>query len=126
MLKFEWPLILPGDENIKKLSGAVFDISEYVVDIAKEVGLSGELEKIDGGVTVHLACHARAQNMGPKAAELLRLIPDTDVKVIERCSGHGGSWGVMKKTSMSQLRLAGRPHARPQRPAMGLLCLNAP
>ena len=75
MLKFEWPLILPGDENIKKLSGAVFDLSEYVVEIAKENGLSGELKKIDGGVMVHLACHARAQNMGPKAAELLRLIP---------------------------------------------------
>ena len=44
MLKFEWPLILPGTKN-KKLSGAVFDISEYVVEIAKENGLSGELKK---------------------------------------------------------------------------------
>ena len=111
MLKFEWPLILPGDENIKKLSGAVFDISEYVVEIAKENGLSGELEKIDGGVTVHLACHARAQNMGPKAAELLRLIPDTDVKVIERCSGHGGSWGVMRDNFDVAIKV-GRPAAR--------------
>ena len=45
------------------------------------------------GVTVHLACHARAQNMGPKAAELIRLIPDTPVDVIERCAGHGGTDG---------------------------------
>ena len=82
-------------ENIKKPSDAVFDISEYVVVIAKENGLSGKLEKIDGGVTVHLACHARAQNMGPKAA--FAPYSDTDVKVIERCSGHGGSWGLMRK-----------------------------
>ena len=27
---------------------------------------------------VHLACHARAQNMGAKAAEMLRLIPDAE------------------------------------------------
>ena len=43
---------------------------------------------------MHLACHARAQNMGPKAAEMLRLIPKTRVAVIERCSGHGGIWGA--------------------------------
>ncbi len=34
--------------------------------------------------------------MGQKAAEMLRLIPDPDLQVIERCSGHGGAWGVMK------------------------------
>lgn len=111
MLKFEWPLILPDDENVKKLGEATFDISEYVVDIAKENGLSEGLETIDGGVTIHLACHARAQNMGPKGADLLRLIPDTDVKVIERCSGHGGSWGVMKDNFDVAIKV-GRPAAR--------------
>ena len=34
MLKFEWPLLLPKDENIKRLSSNVMDIDEYVVDIA--------------------------------------------------------------------------------------------
>ena len=32
MLKFEWPLIVPGNETVKKLSEATRDISEYVVD----------------------------------------------------------------------------------------------
>ncbi len=27
---------------------------------------------------------------------MLRLIPETDVQVIERCSGHGGTWGMME------------------------------
>ena len=34
--------------------------------------------------------------MGQKAAEMLRLLPEADVAVIERCSGHGGSWGVLE------------------------------
>ncbi len=42
--------------------------------------------------------HARAQNMGAKSAELLRMIPETKVDLVERCSGHGGTFGVMKKT----------------------------
>ena len=55
MLKFEWPLLLPKDENIKKLSSNVMDIDEYVVDIANNEGLAEGLQEIDGGVTVHNA-----------------------------------------------------------------------
>ena len=40
MLKFEWPLILPKDPAIERLSRATFDLSEYVVDIAKKHGLA--------------------------------------------------------------------------------------
>ncbi|MDC0196779.1 heterodisulfide reductase-related iron-sulfur binding cluster [Gammaproteobacteria bacterium] len=111
MLKFEWPLILPDDKNIVKLSNATFDVAEYVVDIAKKEGLVGGLTKLDGSVSLHLACHAKAQNMGPKAAEMLRLIPEIKVDVIERCSGHGGSWGVMKDNFDTAIKI-GRPAAR--------------
>ena len=104
-------LILPDDENIKSLSAATSDITEYVVDIAKTEGLADGLGPLDSGVTVHIACHARAQNMGQKGAEILRLIPDTDVTVVERCSGHGGSWGVMKDTFEVGLKV-GKPAAR--------------
>jgi glycerol-3-phosphate dehydrogenase subunit C len=111
MLKFEWPLILPDDPLIKKLAQATFDITEYVVDVAKRDGLASGLGPLDGGVALHFACHSRAQNMGPKAAEMLRLIPGIDVQVIERCSGHGGSWGVMKENFEKALKV-GRPAAR--------------
>jgi glycerol-3-phosphate dehydrogenase subunit C len=98
MFKFEWPLIVPDNADVKKLSENTFDIDEYVVDVAKKHGLPDGLSPLEDGVTVHLPCHARAQNMGPKAAEMLKLIPDTPVDVIERCSGHGGTFGVLKET----------------------------
>ena len=98
MLKFEWALIAPTIADVKKVADATFDIDEYVVDIARKEGLPHGLKPLPEGVTVHLACHARAQNMGPKAAEMLKLIPDTPVDVIERCSGHGGTFGVVKPT----------------------------
>ncbi len=111
MLKFEWPLLVPDDENVKRLANATHDVAEYVVDIAKKEGLAEGLGPLDGDITVHLACHARAQNMGPKAAEMLRLIPDTRVAIIERCSGHGGSWGAMKENFEVALKV-GKPVAR--------------
>lgn len=108
MMKFEWPLILPDDTTIKRLADACFDISEYVVDIAKKEGLAPGLAAVDGGVTLHLACHARAQNIGAKGAEMLRLLPDTKVTVVERCSGHGGSWGIKKQNFPVALKI-GKP-----------------
>ena len=111
MLKFEWPLILPEDEQVKTLSKATYDISEYVVDIARKEGLPDGMQKLPGGVSLHMACHARAQNMGQKAAEMLRLLPEADVAVVERCSGHGGSWGFKQEHFETALKV-GRPAAR--------------
>ena len=111
MLKFEWPLLLPENENIKKLSLNVMDIDEYVVDISNNEGLVEGLQEIDGGVTVHHACHARAQNMGIKARDMLKLIPNIKIDVVERCAGHGGTFGVMKETHDLAIKV-GKPTAR--------------
>ena len=111
MLKFEWPLICPRDPAIERLAQATFDLSEYVVDIAKKHGLADGLKPVEGGISMHLACHARAQNMGPKAAEMLRLIPKTRVAVIERCSGHGGIWGARTENFEIAVKV-GKPAAQ--------------
>lgn len=111
MIKLEWPLMLPDDAGIKRLAECTFDLSQYVVDIAKKNGMADGLSPLDGGISAHLACHARAQNMGPKAIEMLKLIPNTEVATIERCSGHGGSWGVKKENFELALKV-GKPVAR--------------
>ena len=111
MMKFEWPLMLPDDHAVGRLAAATKDVCEYVVDIAKTEGLAEGLVPVAGGVTLHHACHSRAQNMGAKSAEMLRLIPDTKVDVVERCSGHGGTFGVMKETHHTA-RKVGRPAAK--------------
>ena len=111
MLKFEWPLLLPKDENIKRLSKNTSDIDQYIVDIAQNEGLAEGLQEIDGGVTVHNACHARAQNMGIKARDMLKFIPNIKMDVVERCAGHGGTFGVMKETYDLAVKV-GRPTAK--------------
>ena len=111
MLKFEWPLLLPENEDIKRLSKNTSDIDEYIVDISNKEGLVAGLHEIDGGVTVHHACHARAQNMGNKARDMLKLIPNIKIDVVERCAGHGGTFGVMKETHKLALKV-GKPTAK--------------
>ena len=111
MIKFEWPLILPESEPIKRLAAATRDISQYVVELSKAYGLAPGLAAPAGGVTLHHACHARAQNMGAVSAQMLRLIPGAKVELVERCSGHGGTFGVMTSTRPTAMKV-GKPAAR--------------
>jgi len=110
MLKFEWPLIEPENQQVELLSKHTFDVSEYMVRLSKDTGLAA-IEPMAKSIAVHFACHARAQNMGPKALEMLRLIPAAKPKLTERCSGHGGKWGIFKQNFDRALKV-GRPTAR--------------
>ncbi len=110
MLKFEWPLLLPENEAVKKLSAATFDLSEYVVDLSKRNGLM-PIAELPATIGVHFACHARAQNMGAKAMEMLKLIPGATPQLTERCSGHGGKWGIFKQNFDTAVKI-GKPAAR--------------
>ena len=104
MLKFEWSLIVPDCDDVTWLSSAIFDIAD-------NEGLADGMAPLGAAVTVHIAYHARAQNMGQKAAEILRALPNTEVTVIEHCSGYEGSWGVMKENFKAALKV-GKPVAR--------------
>ena len=110
MLKFEWPLIEPENAQVALLARHAFDVSEYVVRLAKEVGVA-PVPAMPCTIAVHFACHARAQNMGAKAMEMLRLIPEASPALTERCSGHGGKWGIFRRNFGRALRI-GRPAGR--------------
>lgn len=111
MLKSLYPLYLPDDPAVTRLAANVFDICEYVVALASEDGLAAGLSPLEGGVALHVPCHARSQEMGPQSAVMLRMIPEMDVLILELCSGHGGTWGVMKSNFEVGLKV-GLPLAR--------------
>jgi len=110
MLKFEWPLIEPESEDVALLSRHTFDVAEYVVALSKATGLA-PIADMPATIGVHFACHARAQNMGPKAVEMLRLIPQAKPVLTERCSGHGGKWGIFAENFDRAIKV-GKPTAR--------------
>ena len=72
MLKHEWPLATPETPAIIRLAAQTYDISEFVVALARDEGLADGLEPLSGGIALHFACHARAQNMGAKDSAIGR------------------------------------------------------
>jgi len=42
-----------------------------------------------------MPCHSKAQGVGYRSIELMRIIPEADVEFIDRgCSGRDGTWGM--------------------------------
>lgn len=97
MFKQELPLMFPDDADVIKVSQAIYDPFEYLILRHKAGALKTEFTKPLGKVAYHAACHQRVQNVGAKTREVLELIPDTEVKMIERCSGHDGTYAVKKE-----------------------------
>lgn len=97
MFKQELPLMFPDDKEVQKVKEAFFDPFEYLMLRHKEGKLKSDFRKPLGKVAYHAACHQRVQNIGQKTREVLSLVPDTAVDIIERCSGHDGTYAVKKE-----------------------------
>lgn len=94
MFKQELPLMFPDDADVQTVKGRIFDPFEYLMLRHKEGRLNTSFKKPLGNVSYHTACHLRVQNIGYKTRELLELIPDTKLELLERCSGHDGTYAV--------------------------------
>ena len=67
------------------------------MDLHNNGNLNLDFKQLDKKITLHTACHSRAQNVGPKSYSLLNMITEEKNINIEKCSGHGGTWGIKKK-----------------------------
>ncbi len=98
MFRQEIPLMYPDDAEVQTVKARIFDPFEYLVRRHKAGALKTEFKQPLGKIAYHAPCHQRVQNIGPKTRELLSLVPGTEIEMIERCSGHNGTYGVRSET----------------------------
>jgi glycerol-3-phosphate dehydrogenase subunit C len=108
MFKQELPLLFPGEEAVKKVRDAMYDPFEYLMLRHKGGKLKTDFKGSLGKVAYHVPCHLRVQNLGLKTRDLLHLIPETEVRTIERCSGHDGTYAVKREFHEVAMKI-GRP-----------------
>jgi Fe-S oxidoreductase len=108
MFKQELPLMYPEDADTIAVRDAMFDPFEYLVQRKKDGLLKTDFKNQLGKVAYHIPCHSRVQNMGQKTREALEMVPGTEVTVVERCSGHDGTWGVKTEYFDNSMKI-GRP-----------------
>ena len=92
MFKREYPYLCEDDE-VKVLAARTFDLCEYLMLRKKEGKLSLNFPQNAGRIAYQIPCHLRDQNIGFKSKELMELT-GASVHLIEKCSGHDGTWGA--------------------------------
>ena len=97
MFKQELPLMFPDDADTQAVKVAMWDPFEYFMARKRDGLLKLEFPKPLGNISYQIPCHGRVQNIGRKTEEMLKLIPETALNTIERCSGHAGTYGVKKQ-----------------------------
>jgi glycerol-3-phosphate dehydrogenase subunit C len=92
-MKKEWPVYL-GTEEAAKVAKSTLDLMEFIDGLRKQKKLNKGFARGYGRVAYHAACHLRAQKIAIPGARVLSQLPDTDVRIIERCSAVDGTWGM--------------------------------
>jgi glycerol-3-phosphate dehydrogenase subunit C len=105
MYKHELPLMFPDDAEAREVSDAFWDPFEYFVSRHRDGLLKTDFKNPLGKVSYHVPCHGRVQNIGRKTSETLSLVPGTELNVVERCSGHAGTFGVKKEFHRTAMQI---------------------
>ena len=111
MFRKELPLLFPDDPDVQTVSRHFLGPFEYLKHLQDMGHLNTQFTQSLGNVVLHSSCHQRVQLVGHTMREIFGLIPDTEVTLIDRCSGHDGTYAI-KRESYEKACKIGRPVAR--------------
>lgn len=85
-----------GGPDAELVAANTYDASEYLMKIHKAEGTTLDTDfdgDIPESITYHTPCHLRAQNIGLKSRDLMKLT-GAKIKLVQQCSGIDGMWGL--------------------------------
>jgi Fe-S oxidoreductase len=108
VLKHDYPDYVPG-ADANHVAEHTFDAAEYLMKVHQ-----GEVTRLDTKfpgdvprtIAYHTPCHLRAQHIGLKSRDLMKLT-GARISLVQECSGVDGMWGLRAENVELSL-----PHAR--------------
>jgi len=98
---------LVGTAAASRVAAATMDLSEFLFERKREGKFNREFQSTPGKVGYHLPCHLKAQNIGYRSRDMMKLIPGAQIQMVEQCSAHDGTF-AMKKEFFPLSMLAGK------------------
>ncbi len=95
-MRLEYPTLLSGDE-VKEFSAAIMDIHELLWTLKRDGKFNRDFVSTPGRVAYHVPCHLKAQQIGFRSRDLMRLIPGAEIVTVDACSAHDGTWAMKKE-----------------------------
>jgi glycerol-3-phosphate dehydrogenase subunit C len=105
MMKQEWPWLATDREAARRVAERTRDLFEFLARFHADGRLDTAFRHRPGRVAYQAPCHLRAQNIGTKSADVLRLA-GAEVTVLERCSAVDGTWGLKREYYHLSMKLA--------------------
>jgi glycerol-3-phosphate dehydrogenase subunit C len=109
VLKKDYPDYV-GSDDARLVAEHTFDAAEYLMKLHKSDGTSLDTDFtgfVPATVAYHTPCHLRAQNIGLKSRDLMKLT-GTKVKLVQQCSGIDGMWGLRAENTDISIPIAGK------------------
>jgi Fe-S oxidoreductase len=97
-----------GGSDAELVAEHTFDAAEYLMKVHKADGTSLDTDfhgSIPATVTYHTPCHLRAQNIGLKSRDLIKLT-GAKVTLVQQCSGIDGTWGLRAENAGISVSIA--------------------
>jgi Fe-S oxidoreductase len=97
-----------GGIDAELVAQNTYDASEYLIKIHRgtetslDTHFTGHVPKT---ITYHTPCHLRAQNVGLKSRDLMKLT-GAKVKLVQQCSGIDGMWGLRAENEEISIPIA--------------------
>ncbi|MCC6575285.1 MAG: hypothetical protein IT462_16030 [Planctomycetes bacterium] len=101
MIREEYEQIL-GTEDAKRLAKHCHDLGDYIFKLKREGRIKRDFKLRYEKIKYHLPCHTKTQNIGFRGRDMLEMCTET-VEVNDHCSGHDGTWSMMKETHKDSL-----------------------
>ncbi|MFN6121849.1 MAG: heterodisulfide reductase-related iron-sulfur binding cluster [Actinomycetes bacterium] len=85
-----------GTDDARLVAEHTYDAAEYLMKVHKGEGTSLDVEfpgDVPETISYHVPCHLKAQNIGLKSRDLMKLT-GAKIKLVQQCSGIDGMWGL--------------------------------
>jgi glycerol-3-phosphate dehydrogenase subunit C len=85
-----------GGDDARLVAEHTYDAAEYLMKVHKAEGTALDTNfegHVPATVTYHTPCHMKAQNVGLKSRDLIKLT-GAKVTLVQQCSGIDGMWGL--------------------------------
>jgi Fe-S oxidoreductase len=92
-MKKEYLDILDGDD-VKAYAAAVVDPHELLWTLRQESTFRRDFRSTPGKVAYHVPCHLKAQQIGFRSRDLMRMIPGSEIVTVDACTAHDGTWAM--------------------------------
>jgi Fe-S oxidoreductase len=125
MLRKEYGELL-GTEAARQVGAATMDLCEFLFERKRQGHFNRDFKSSPGEVAYHIPCHLKAQNIGFRSRDMMRLIPGAKVTMVEQCSAHDGTWAMKKEFFPLSMLTARKAFAEMNETNAGLFASDCP